>query len=48
LPEQIIPNLKKIENQPSYKKLVFVLSEWLTLMELCEDLVHRLQHYGIT
>ena len=48
LPENILSHVTKFEDAPGYQRLVGALAEWLTLMEMCEDLVQRLQHYGIT
>ncbi len=47
LPENIRCHVTKFKHAPEYQRLVGALSEWLTLMEMCEDLVQRLQHYGI-
>lgn len=35
------------DGSKSYDRLVASLAEWLTLMELCEDLIHRLMDYNI-
>lgn len=48
LPEKLLPHLSKLENNKEFKRLVGALAEWLTLMEFCQDLVQRLQNYGIT
>jgi len=48
LPEDISQFADRLHESPSFKRLVNALAEFLTLMELCHDLVTRLQDYGIT
>ena len=36
-----------LKDQPSFQKLIRVLSEWFALMELCDDLLERIDNYGI-
>ena len=47
LPKDIQCHMTKFEHASGYQLLVGALAEWLTLMELCEDLVKRLEHYSI-
>lgn len=38
--------MEVLKESSSYEKLVRCLSQWLALMELCDDLLERLQLYG--
>ena len=38
--------MEVIKQSSSYEKLVSCLSEWMALMELCDDLLERLTLYG--
>ena len=38
--------MQVLKESTSYTKLVGCLSQWLALMELCDDLLERLQLYG--
>jgi hypothetical protein len=39
--------LDVIDQTSSFKKLKAVLAEWMTLIELCDDLLERIELYGI-
>ncbi|CDW74731.1 UNKNOWN [Stylonychia lemnae] len=36
-----------LKTQPAYEKFLRVLAEWFALMELCDDLMERIEEYGI-
>ena len=39
--------METLKDQPAFNKLIRVLSEWFALMELCDDLLERIEIYGI-
>lgn len=47
LPESLKSCADKLKNSPHFGKLMDCLAEWFTLMELCEDLLHRVIDYKI-
>ena len=38
--------MEVLKESSSFEKLVRCLSQWLALMELCDDLLERVQLYG--
>lgn len=44
---EFCPNYEMLGTGDQFEKLVAQLAEWLTLMELCEDLLNRLVDYKI-
>lgn len=41
-------NIDLIRQSPQYGRLLEVISQWFALMEMCEDLVSRVDTYGIS
>ena len=39
--------METLKQSDDYELLVTSLAEWLTLMELCDDLIHRMVDYKI-
>jgi hypothetical protein len=48
LPPKIQPLVATFHETNEFTRLVTYLAEWLTLMEMSNDLIDRLQEYGIT
>jgi len=48
IPARIRENFDDLHESESYGRLLECIAEWFTLMELCEDLVERVQLYGIS
>lgn len=47
VPKELSEYLEILKDKESYKRLLNCLSEWMTTMELCDDLFARIKLYGI-
>lgn len=47
VPKELSEYLEVLKDKDSYKRLLNCLSEWMTMMELCDDLFARIKLYGI-
>lgn len=47
LPAQFQANFDSLQSSDQYGRLIETVAQWFSLIELCEDLVERIQLYGI-
>lgn len=47
LPKGLTEEIKQLNDGPEYKKLTQALSEWMVLIELCKDLLVRIETYEL-
>lgn len=48
LPKAVSGDLKDLKDSPECKRLIRALSEWMVLIELCKDLLSRLETYDMS
>ena len=48
LPKAVSSDLKDLKDSPECKRLIRALSEWMVLIELCKDLLSRLETYEMS
>jgi hypothetical protein len=48
LPKALTDDLKDLKDSPEYTKLIWALSEWMVLIELCKDLLNRIDSYKLS
>ena len=47
MPTQFQANFEQLQTSDQYGRLIETVAQWFSLIELCEDLVERIQLYGI-
>ena len=47
MPTQFKANFEQLQTSDQYGRLIETVAQWFSLIELCEDLVERIQLYGI-
>lgn len=47
MPEQFRKHFDELQDSEEYARLIESVAQWFSLIELCEDLVERIQLYGI-
>jgi hypothetical protein len=48
LPKTLTDDLKDLKNSPEYQKLIWALAEWMVLIEMCKDLLVRIDSYNLS
>lgn len=48
LPKAVSSDLKDLKDSPEYKRLIRALSEWMVLIELCKDILSRMETYDMS
>lgn len=47
VPKELSKYMEILSESTQYKRLITCISEWLAVMELCDDLLQRVKVYGI-